>query len=481
LSVIGKNILWLFVSQILTWMISLVLIILAPNRLGASDYGKFQFAVAFVGFFLLVGLLGTATLIIKTVSRTPDLLASYVYNTLVMKVVLGLTLSGVAIAAGWALGYPPKAVELIAVGTIGLVIALLNDTLVAALTGLQRMARPAAWGVVQEYVSAGVALVVLGLRFGVVAFAASFAVGATVSMVANARAVWPLLQGHGKFDVGACVRIARAGVPLMALSGLILLYGTIDIPLLQSLTNSETVGRYALAYTWVGIPVFISTIVVTAFFPSLSALAVKATEEFGKLANRALCLVFLVSVPASGGLIFVAHDLMRLIYNRDYQGSALLMQILAAHIPLAALSSVLGATLIASDRQNKFLVVAGIAAVSNPPLTVLAIKLAVRWCHNGAIGAAIVTVLTEMFIICGVVRLRRPGVLDRHTASFGARCLLASVAFMPILWIARDANILVKVALGATIYTAASFALRTISISQLRRAGAQLSGTRRGR
>ena len=46
----------LFFNQIATWLITFALLLFAPDRLGATDFGKIQFVIAFIGgVFYLTG------------------------------------------------------------------------------------------------------------------------------------------------------------------------------------------------------------------------------------------------------------------------------------------------------------------------------------------------------------------------------------------------------------------------------------------
>ena len=65
--------------------------------------------------------------------------------------------------------------------------------------------------------------------------------------------------------------LVRGGIPLMALTIFNLIYGTIDVPILGFITDNVQVGWYSLAYRWVGIPIFVATAVVSAYFPRFSA------------------------------------------------------------------------------------------------------------------------------------------------------------------------------------------------------------------
>ena len=90
------------------------------------------------------------------------------------------------------------------------------------------------------------------------------------------------------------------------------------------------------------------------------------TKEFAPLVNRAVQIVLFVTIPASFGLIFVADDLIRLIYNQDFDSSIVLIRILAIGIPIIAIDTVLATALIAADRVKGYLAVAAIAACLQP-------------------------------------------------------------------------------------------------------------------
>ena len=66
----------------------------------------------------------------------------------------------------------------------------------------------------------------------------------------------------------------------MALAFFNLIYGTIDVPILDFISGDDAVAWYAVAYRWVGIPVFIATAVVAAYFPRFSAHGKARSPEF---------------------------------------------------------------------------------------------------------------------------------------------------------------------------------------------------------
>jgi O-antigen/teichoic acid export membrane protein len=75
------------------------------------------------------------------------------------------------------------------------------------------------------------------------------------------------------------------------------------------------------------------------------------------------------------------------------------MVILAQHPPIVSITIVLGAAIAASDRQKAWLLVGVVAVIVNIGLNLAAIPWTVHRYHNGAIGAATITVVTEMAIM----------------------------------------------------------------------------------
>jgi O-antigen/teichoic acid export membrane protein len=288
---IGRNVLWLFVSQVLTWMVSVIVLILAPDRLGADDFGLLNFTMAFVGFFNFVGVLGTGQLITRTAARDPDTLAPYVVNGVVMKLLLSVALSALALGLGSAFGYDGKTLLLLSITLGGMTLSLINDVLYGGLVAVNRVARPAMWWVVQTYLAAGLAILVLFTSRSVIAYAGAYAIALLVPVATNALNIRQFITGSHRIDLTLWWTMIKQGAPLLILAGLILIYGTIDIPLLQSLTDNVTVAHYTLAYRWVTIPIFVATAVVQASASSLSAFAVKDHERFVSLSNKSLRLV----------------------------------------------------------------------------------------------------------------------------------------------------------------------------------------------
>lgn len=481
MSKIGNNLVYLLVSQMATWVMTLVILVTVPDLLGDEVFGRLSYTIAYAAFVGLLVSLGSAAYLTKEIARDHSRVGPYVFNAVVMKVGLSIVLSALAILVAVLLGNRGQTLVLMGLACVSMTFASINDVLTAGLGGMERMGKPAAWVVVQIYAAGIVGIVVLLLDLGVVAYAIVLAVAAAVPVVGNARLLWPYVRQHTRIDPHIWRLILIGGLPLFVLGGLNLIYGTVDIPILEHLSGESAVGWYTLAYRWVGIPIFIATAVVTAFFPQFSAHGASRSAQFVALVNRAVKIVLIVSIPAALGIAVLADDILDFFYSSDFENSIPLMRILALHIPLAAMDTILAMALIASDRQRRYVFVAGIAAVLNPIACVIAINLTEEAYGNGAIGAAIVTVGTELFIMLGALFLRSRGVMDGPTTSFCLRCVSAGLAMAGVIWVADPLWLPVKVALGLICYVLVSMVLGTFRISRAREVLRQVGGTLQSR
>lgn len=473
MSLIRRNILWLMVTQLATWAATLVALLVVPNSLGSADLGAFGYATGYTQFFALIAGLGSSAFLARAIARDYDLFGPYVWNAVVLKLLLWAAVSAIAMGLAYALGNRGQVLVLIAISCAGMLPYLLLEVFSGSLAGMQRMARPAMWVVVQVYYQTVVGILVLALGWGVVAYTFVMVIGPVIPTIATAIMARPLIRGHRTVDLRLWRLMIVGGVPLVALTFFNLIYGTLDVPILHNLAGDDAVGWYVLALRWVGIPIFIVTAVTSAYFPAMSQHGNPITEEFAPLVNKAIHIVLVITIPASVGLALVANDVMHLVYGTEYDQSIVLIQILALGMPPMAMDTILAIALVTSNRINRYLIVAAVAAVLNPIACVILINLTDDRYGNGAIGAAIVTVGTEVWVMVGALVLRSPGVLDRGALARLVRVVFAAGVMVPVLLLSRDLPVAVQVILGLVSYGAASLAFGVFSLSELRELAAQ--------
>jgi O-antigen/teichoic acid export membrane protein/Mrp family chromosome partitioning ATPase len=473
-SKVRRNFASLLLSQVATLVVSLATAAIVPKRLGPTTFGVFSFAGAFLGFFLLLSSLGSTPFLVKTIAREPAQLGRYIFNAIAMKVVWGGILAGTAIAAAHLLGFPSQTVLIISVGSIGLVLSAVADILSAGLQGTERFGKLALWAAIQQYVTVGIAIGLLLDGKGVVVYTLALACSPIVSILANGYQLWPEIGARNHIDLRLWKRIGVGGLPFCLWNAILLIYGSIDILMLQQMSGSKTVGWYTLAYSWVGIPVFFPALLVSVVFPSLSNTALSTSSDFSRTVNRALQLAVFVGTPMAIGIALTAGNIIDFLHYDSFHQAIPLIQILALHIPIVSMDMILATALTAKDRQKAWLVVGCVAVVFNPTLNLIAIPFANHRYGNGAIGASVVTVATEVVMMIGAIYLRPKGVLDRATRSFLLRTVVAGLTMIPPVILAARAPFAVKVIIGAAAFAVACVVLRLVPVRASRHGLQQL-------
>lgn len=479
---VAANLAALLGAQAASWLLMLGMLIIVPHYLGDAQYGRISFAVSFVGFFGLLAGCGCSSYVTKEVARDHARLGPYVFNALLLNVPLIVLFSAVAIAGVRLLGYPRETCMVVAVVCLGMGLNVMAGTMAAGLQGEQRMGQLAAWTTVGNYAANGAVVAALVARrsLPVVAFAQYS--NTLITFLANGRLVWGRLR-RARVDPRLCKTIALGGLPFLLWNVVLTIYGSVDVTMLSYMAGDAVVGWYTLAYKLVGIPVFLPSLVLTAFFPALSAQGARRSPEFARLANQAIRVVSLGCIPMAAGIALICPDVFALLHYPAAFGHAIpLVRILALHIPVVAVTTIMGGIIMADDRQTRWVVVGAIAAILNPLLNLIAIPLTARLYGNAAIGASVVTVLTELVMFSGAAALRPDAVLDRATAGYLLRCLSGGAVMVGAVLAAGAAPLPARIALAVAAYGLASLALRTISPREAYRLGlrflapARLSG-----
>src|SRR5205085_32097 len=112
----------------------------------------------------------------------------------------------------------------------------------------------------------------------------------------------------------------------------------------------------------------------------------------------------------------------------DFANAVPLMMILSVHLPIVAVDMLLGTVIMAIGREARWVRVGLIAAVFNMGVNLMCIPLSQQLAGNGAIGASITTVLTEVLMFFGALYLIPKHLFDRRIVWQAVRVVLAGLA-----------------------------------------------------
>lgn len=474
-----RSVLTLGIAQPLSWVGAVILTVVLPRYLGDVGLGKLVFALGLTGLVGLMADLGSATFLTKAVARDPARAGLLTVNALAMRVPLSLAAAGLAVVLVNLLSEDGLTRQIVYVLCPAIVLDAMSKVMLGSLQGLQQMKIMAVLSVVGKLGYGAIAAGLLVGGGGPVEAALAWIISLTLGLTLGLVALHRFARLSPRIDWEAWRLVLLGGLPFFVWQSALMVYAQIDIVLLSVLTHDAVVGWYGAAYRIIVIPGFLPGIIVTVVFPALAA-AGEDNAAFARIARRAAHFLVVLSVPLAFGIGLLPDKLIGLFgYPDSFANSVVPLVLLAAHIPLASVDTMIGTVLITRDRQRQWAGAAVAAALLNPALNLAVIPYAQATYGNGAIGAAAITTLTEVFMLAVGVRLLPPGVFNAGTLMGALKCVLAGLIMGAAVWLARGFPLPVPVLLGALVYGGASLALRTVSIADLQQIRLHLSQRQR--
>lgn len=148
---IAKNALALFSTQIITWLLSLVLTMITPRYLGPHGFGILAIVLSIWAFANVIGAWGIDTFLIKSVARNPVHTATLVGTALWVRTVL---FAAAAVLVGIYLVFQHYSSEILSLTIVIGISVLLNlyaNTFYSALQGLELMSKSALITIYTKY------------------------------------------------------------------------------------------------------------------------------------------------------------------------------------------------------------------------------------------------------------------------------------------------------------------------------------------
>jgi O-antigen/teichoic acid export membrane protein len=262
-------------------------------------------------------------------------------------------------------------------------------------------------------------------------------------------------------------QMLRSGLPFLGLNVAIFIRNQIDILLVGVLLSTAASGWLAAAYRIVGVPMVAPIILMRPLLPALTS-CVDDPDVFRQTLRDAMVLVLFVTAPASALLVATAPTIPAfLAWGSEFERSVSLIQVLALTVPLSSAVIVLGTGLLALKRERPWLVVTLVAAAFNAGANIVVVPWAEANVGDGALGATIIELATELILFGGAARLMPASLIAPGLARHSLKIVAASVLVAGVSSLLLSAGLIASIASGALVYLAATFALGVMPLAQL--------------
>ena len=453
-------------GQLVTWISTLLLTIAYGRFLGDFKFGELYFAITFV---LLIGFpieFGFNQQLTRDVAQEPAKALHYLSNTLVIKVVLWLVLYIGIIFVCRFLGYNPEERTLVAVCGITLLGESIANTFASLHYAFERVIFPVVGTILEKGLSALIGFLLLRSGAGVEVMALVVLGGA----FANAcwQGGWFFRSVGVSFTIdGTLMRdLVRSSIPFLTYGVLGVIYYRLDTVLLSLEASATVVGWYGAAYRLFDTLIFLPSLVISAImYPVFSKLSATSEATLKKAIEKSTNFLLFCAIPIASMLIVAAPAIIAFLYHRqDFIPSIPALQGLAPGLVFLYVNSVFSAVIMSTKQEKKITIMAAIALVFNLVLNFILLPF---YQH---VGAAIVTSLTELLLLCIGLVFVPNRLLPLKSLRVAAKSLIASIVMAATVFFvqAHTYNIFVLLTVGVLVYFGIAIPLGTIPREDLR-------------
>jgi O-antigen/teichoic acid export membrane protein len=462
-----RNLLSLSGGQLLTWSFVLVWTLVVPRRLGPSGWGMLVTASALGGILGVLMGYGTRNYLVREMVRTPRGTERLLGTALTLRLALFLPGLALLVVSLRLLGFSRQQSVVIFLGSAVVYLLLLAEPLQAVFQAVERMEFLAASNITDKVGQAAGAIVLVLLGFGVVAVSVWWLVATAILLALNllwARRFTPLTLRTNPKRIREMV---VESFPYWSMGLFLTFYVWIDTAMLAVMTSDTVVGWYGVPTRLFGTLLFAATIISTAWLPRLVTAHQLGDEHLRAVSRGPAGQLLVLGFPIAFGAAVVADPLIRGLYGRAFSGAVPVMIILALCVLPLYVNIMANEVLVASGRQAIWTRVMIGASVVNPLLNLAAIPLCQARFGNGAIGAALSLLATELMIAMVSLFVIMRGVFDRGSLVRVVRALLAALGMTAVVYSVRHLGLIAQVFAGVACFSALAVLLRVPTETEL--------------
>lgn len=461
----GGNLVALVAIQAFRMASGLAINVMVMRGLGVEGFGVYGYLLTLVGLSGFAANMGMERYLKREIARDEARAGHYVGTGLGATALLSLG-TGLFIV-GWTTGVDGRAEVIGAASFAAVALALQSIALVpvSAFHAVRRMGLGVGPNAVGRVVLVVATAAFLWLRLGVMAVFAAQVLDAAVTLLLAWR-IYTRELGRAGLDTtwDAVSTLIRTSVPFGLNQLFVSIYLTVDVLLLGWFRDDAEVGVYRGAVMLLSLFPVVADTLSTGLYPRM-ARHLGHPERAGEEMRFAARVLLAISVPAAVGGVLCAEPVMVFLGGADFAASALPFAIMAPLLPLRYLNNGFGMALSALDHQEDRTRGAILAAVVNVGLNLVVLP------RYGAVGAAAVTLTTEVFLIAFMSWRLLPRLPSLHLGESLLRVGGPCLPMAGVIVLLPPVHVLITVGLGALVYLGgalATGALRRGDVQTLR-------------
>lgn len=453
---IFKNTFWLAVAEGISRFLKLILIIYVARIFGATGYGKFTFALAFVSLFAVFSDFGLSSITTRELAREKEREKEF-SAILSLKILLSLGTLILMLVGSLCITPDPIIQKVIWILGIYILFNSFSEIVYAFLRARQRMEYESWTKILQSILVTGAGFFVI-LNFpSVQNLSYSYLFASLLALI------FILIFFHFKvlplkisFEKSIWQKFLAMSWPLGFTAVFATIYNSIDSVMMGYLGQITQTGWYNAAHKIIGVTLIPAALISTSFFPVLSKFFKESREKLQRTWNYFMESMIFLAIPIMIGGITLAPKIINWIYDPSYFPSGketiLAFQILIVMAGIAFLQSPFSQVLVVSNQQKKLFWITLFGAIINVILNLILIP---KYSLYGAAATTVVTILLIFFLLFKFTSKFtpiKPLNLKFLFTFLGAGLASAAMYFTITQPVIYHLNVIFSVLIGAGIY-----------------------------
>jgi O-antigen/teichoic acid export membrane protein len=444
---IGRNILSLITSRVLSAIILLLIYFRLPEYLGAEAMGKYGLQSSYLIVFAYFVDLGMQQLVIKKISENRAEASKYLSNYFGIQFLLGIAFALIMAATILVSDYPPLVTNSLLVTAGAMFLSSMTMPFMSVINAFERFKIIATVNFINTMINASMILLTIVFHRNILFLAFIPAVVSLFDIAVYSFIVRKHFAHLSfKFDKEFWKQLFIWNLPFIPLT-IFSIYNRIDTLLLPHLRDFTETGFYTVAYKFWDLLAFIPGAVGAVLYPYFANRIFKGElTEARHVAQTYTKFMIALGVALSVGALLLAEPLLRLLLRtNDFAPAApalwllvMAVSVLMIYVPVNAI--------IVSQRTKTATKITGITLVFNLVANILLVP------KFGFVTAAVITLASELLQLIGYTYIVQTKILRFKYFENFIKPAVAGLVMGLVIYYFREKNILFLLPGGGIIY-----------------------------
>ena len=390
---ITKNSGFLAMGDAVNALLGILFVVCLARYLGAAEYGKYTFAIAFTSLFLILSDLGLSILSIREIARDTQKANEYVTSISLTKLVLSLIMVSLIAIVINLMHYPRDTTTVVYIAGFITVFTSFSVFFRSIFRAFEKMEYDAITRIAERVLVVGAALTVLFLGYGLIQVVSAMLLAQIFSFLFTLIVcIKKFAKPRLAFDFALTKHLVKTALPFAVTSVFGAIIFQTDTVMLSIMKGDAVVGWYNAANRLILGMLFIPAVFTGSIFPVISRYFISSKDNLVIAYEKSLKILATMAIPLGIGTTLIAKRVIFFLYGNEFANSVIVLQILVWAVSLIFLVTLIGHTLASINKQIVDMRIVGICALLNVALNLILIP------GFSYIGAAIASVITQVVV-----------------------------------------------------------------------------------